>query len=373
MLFPELIGEEIYDEFDTQGAHGDPYEVPPILVQDDDGAIVAATATSVSRPPSIKAGHGHALNVHMPTALKGLGFFRPRSAPPIPPPQTSSELEPKLTAGEAKSLRIEDNRKSLDATSSPPIQMPKPVKSTGRGPPSIILEQHSSVSSSDSGVNASLAFPAGVKLKDDTAKLTTDPKTKSTSSPTATSSETVPEGYDTPSSIPGLLVTNAPVVAQSRSASPGPATLEAILLDRKRRLAASQKEVQTQAHPNSPGGSPAPSTSPTPAPQVIPGTNVKDFAHALPGVGPVMGAPVPAPPVGAGVAATAAGPPASGVAPPSLAASRAVSTKGTRFKSSPLGGGDRQSVVVAEKVGAAYSPGTTSPGEAPLSKPKDEI
>ena len=75
----ELIGEEIYDEFDQQGAHGDPYKVPPI--QDEklrDPVTGVEAATSKTAP---------ILPVHMPTALRGFGgfgFLKSRSTPPVP-------------------------------------------------------------------------------------------------------------------------------------------------------------------------------------------------------------------------------------------------------------------------------------------------
>jgi metal transporter CNNM len=72
----ELIGEEIYDEFDQQGARGDPYEVPP--VQEEKHHDPAPPGTEVSAPKASPP------PVHMPTALRGFNFLRSRSAPPVP-------------------------------------------------------------------------------------------------------------------------------------------------------------------------------------------------------------------------------------------------------------------------------------------------
>ncbi|KAG6824408.1 hypothetical protein H0H92_006953, partial [Tricholoma furcatifolium] len=94
----ELIGEEIYNKFDPQGARGDPYQVPPetkVEFTTSTGAIAAptaapATATApiepatalVPEPPTIVK----PASLYMPTALKNLtglslsGFLRPKSS-----------------------------------------------------------------------------------------------------------------------------------------------------------------------------------------------------------------------------------------------------------------------------------------------------
>ena len=73
----ELIGEEIYDEFDPQGAQGDPYEVPP-QVQDSVKVPESIAATPPEQPIAPSP---------IPASLRGLGhlgFLRSRSAPPVP-------------------------------------------------------------------------------------------------------------------------------------------------------------------------------------------------------------------------------------------------------------------------------------------------
>ncbi|KAG6899096.1 hypothetical protein C0993_000940, partial [Termitomyces sp. T159_Od127] len=80
-VLEELIGEEIYDEFDPQGARGDPYQVPPKVesappVYEPEPVYAAPNAKPATLAPLL-----------MPTALKSLsslGFLRSRSAPPVP-------------------------------------------------------------------------------------------------------------------------------------------------------------------------------------------------------------------------------------------------------------------------------------------------
>lgn len=70
-FFEELIGEEIYDEFDAEGAHGDPYHIdaqgPPALMAQRDAADVPLLEKLT---PRISRG------------LRKLSFLRSRSAPP---------------------------------------------------------------------------------------------------------------------------------------------------------------------------------------------------------------------------------------------------------------------------------------------------
>jgi metal transporter CNNM len=114
-----------------------------------------------------------------------------------------------------------------------------------------------------------------------------------------------------PSPVAGLnplgLAASVPHVGAnvSRSVSPAP-SLEAILLDRKRRLGAAASA------PSGTLGTPATSTAAVNVPSV-----------------------------------TVIGP---GGVPPGAARNVPAAVKGTRFKSSPLGGGERIGVVVAEQV-----------------------
>ncbi|KAG6841651.1 hypothetical protein C0991_008636 [Blastosporella zonata] len=86
-VLEELIGEEIYDEFDPQGARGDPYQVPPKTEPTATLAVPEPAHTAVAKPPTTTP-------LYMPTALKslgGLGFLRSRSAPPVPRDQDTDD------------------------------------------------------------------------------------------------------------------------------------------------------------------------------------------------------------------------------------------------------------------------------------------
>ncbi|KAF9260987.1 DUF21-domain-containing protein [Marasmius fiardii PR-910] len=87
-VLEELIGEEIYDEFDSQGARGDPYEVPQApVVQQSKQETSPPTEALATPTPTIP----HQKPVLKPLSLKSFGFLRSRSAPPsprdsVPPP-----------------------------------------------------------------------------------------------------------------------------------------------------------------------------------------------------------------------------------------------------------------------------------------------
>ncbi|KAJ6541667.1 hypothetical protein B0H19DRAFT_1174110 [Mycena capillaripes] len=253
-VLEELIGEEIYDEFDPQGAHGDPYIAPS-----------STSGTTLNPPPKAPT------PVLKPLSLKGLNFLRSRSAPPTP-------REPNANA----TLPAVGDR----ATESPAVLDHTPAAADGASPdtvPIVVIERN-------------------------------------TPSPTPSLTPTVPdEQPDVKKPVPisanpiGLAVSlphvgaGAGIGNVSRSVSPAP-SLEAILLERKRRLGAA-----TTAPPGA-VSSPAMSTAS----------------------------------VNLSVPAGAAGGPAGVGAARSVPAS--VGVKGTRFKSSPLGGGERMGVVVAEQV-----------------------
>ncbi|KAJ7084731.1 hypothetical protein C8R43DRAFT_1244992 [Mycena crocata] len=258
-VLEELIGEEIYDEFDPQGAHGDPY-VPPVRIE------VAPPPTPADVPPA-----GPSVTLKPPTpalkplSLKGLSFLRSRSAPPTPREQTMN-LVPATNAGRA--------------TESPALMSHPPQ---GADAENTMPETH-------------IAQPIPAVIIQ-----------RNTPSPTPSLTPTVP---DEPSPAPvdvkkpvpvnalGLAASLPHVGNVSRSVSPAP-SLEAILRDRKRRLGA----VATA--PAGSIGAPATSTASVNLPVVNPGVSARVTPAAV---------------------------------------------KGTRFKSSPLGGGERTGVVVAEQV-----------------------
>ncbi|KAJ7511808.1 hypothetical protein B0H11DRAFT_1844761 [Mycena galericulata] len=235
-VLEELIGEEIYDEFDPQGAHGDPYvppEVVPVTVVPE---VVPAAPSGTPKAPT---------PVLKPLSLKGLNFLRSRSAPPTPREQP--------LAGAAAA--------AADARAAQAI-------------PTVVVERNT---------------PSPTPSLTPTVPDEPAPEVKK---PVPVAAN--PAGLT--ASLPHVGVGHA-----SRSVSPAP-SLEAILLDRKRRL---------------------------------------------------------------GAAATAP----SGTLGASATSSPAVNAAGTRFKSSPLGGGERTGVVVAEQV---KKMGTAGGGEGRIAGEKDK-
>ncbi|KAK7467311.1 hypothetical protein VKT23_004368 [Stygiomarasmius scandens] len=219
-ILEELIGEEIYDEFDAQGAHGDPY-VP----SQSQGQEKPITPMTTEAPPPLPATPKPTLK---PLSLKGLNFLRSRSAPPSPRDATAKDTIPdalhelKVSNDTGERALIPRTYSSSDLEGMRPaspvmsgrntegMEMDVPVnrqRMTGRGPPSIIVEQHSSTSDPSPNdkplQHVELKAPTPivapiprVTIAQPTAKLSGDPS--------------------------------------SRSASPAP-SLEAILMDRKRR------------------------------------------------------------------------------------------------------------------------------------------
>ena len=308
----ELIGEEIYDEFDTQGAHGDPYEVPPIQTQEHEGD---SKATNISyTPPTSQLPVNHRpsnpfsshLTAQMPTLLKGLGLVRTRSAPPVP----RGEGEKPAIGGE-KVARFADDYKQERTPQG--IQMPKPIRSSGRNPPSVILEQYSSISSSDSGVAAALGpTPIDIPMLGKNPAALVQTLGANIPPPAGTVLGYSPSLNPAHAVAASALQNGDPSGANAASPSPPPVpALEAILLDRKRRLAAVSGGTGTR--PSSSG-----STSTTASMSV---------SQSKEGVVPVL--------------------------PGSPKSVHGVSAKGTRFKSSPLGGAERAGVVIAERIKAS--------------------
>jgi metal transporter CNNM len=352
----ELIGEEIYDEFDDQGAHGDPYEVPPAIQPAEQDQVDAGThhTTETSRPSSVNQrstpggsnhGHGQKIASQLPTALKGIGFFRTRSAPPVPRDADDADVLATNAVPAPyveKTVRISESanqeRRPASAGAGTGIWMPRPIRGIGRPAPSIILEQHSTVSSSDSGVGAALqpvpiAQPTPVKATLAPAPSAGDAR------------QGVGAGVVSGMGLSGS-AGNTPKIP-SRTASPAPSTptpaLEAVLLDRKRRLAAA--------------GVHSASSTPGIVHVASQANNAGAIASPAPGAGGGVGGLSLSIPMSLS-ASKEASPTASSAASVGGAGAvvkGATPAKGTRFKSSPLGGGERAGVVVAEQVNAAYS------------------
>ncbi|KAK7063624.1 CNNM transmembrane domain-containing protein [Favolaschia claudopus] len=273
-VLEELIGEEIYDEFDSEGAHGDPY-VPPVEAVSSSTADAQPVSAVEPQVPVIKT----PTPILKPLSLKGLNFLRSRSAPPTPREPNAKDVLP--VAANAEGAATVAAGQADDTTNAGPITIPVPT---------VIIE-------------------------------------RDTPSPTPSLTPTVPDEPHTaaimdvkkPSPMYATASPNPVAMAASlgnvsRSASPAP-SLEAILLDRKRRLGAAATAPSTV-------GSPAMSTASVNAPMVV---------------------------VSGGT------PSGSAVSVPRIAI---PVVKGTRFKSSPLGGGERIGVVVAEQVKEQMGAGT---------------
>ncbi|KAG6886863.1 hypothetical protein C0995_003873 [Termitomyces sp. Mi166 len=116
---PELIGEEIYDEFDPQGARGDPYHLPPPTpVSVPVSAPAPASSVHVQpepvHAPTAKPGLAP---LHVPTALKSLGslgFLRSRSAPPVPRDQEGAGTGAGAGAGDDEREREREREKERE-------------------------------------------------------------------------------------------------------------------------------------------------------------------------------------------------------------------------------------------------------------------
>ncbi|RXW20056.1 hypothetical protein EST38_g5808 [Candolleomyces aberdarensis] len=265
-VLEELIGEEIYDEFDAQGAHGDLYQIPSTISEKEDSA---------TSPPPTSA--EHEVNKGMGLNLKGLGFLmRARSAPPARRDQQNIKRSRPPTA---TATATDEDPVNLSVV--PHLTDEKAVDlltTTSSGTPPH-LEGHYIVEPETTG---------GRPLVAGSAPATRAP------SPCGVGSYKAPAGSLT------AVTQQRHSAAQSRSNSPAP-SLEAVLLERKRRLAA------TAVTTNS---------------------------------------------VGAATASSAAAAPGHGAVASGIAAPRAVhATRGIAFKSSPLSLGIDQRERADQVVG----------------------
>jgi len=206
--------------------------------------------------------------------------------------------------------------------------MPKPIKGTGRYPPSVILEQHSTISSyeSNSAFLPCEAVPTTVTSVEGKG-LVLPPAYQSVPSVMATT----PAAARLMPSAPYLGSQVSPPILTS---APPALSLEAILLERKRRLTTTSSNVSnssTPVHFGPPSNPTCVPPSPVPSGSSLGFVN-KDFG--------VSGGPA--------VFSTGGGSGATLIS----RGMHSSSGKGTMFKSSPLGGGDRVGVV-AERLKAA--------------------
>jgi metal transporter CNNM len=301
----ELIGEEIYDEFDQEGAYGDrvPYESTTDTRDGDVGDpedpyhLLSITNQRVLSDSISWNDQTKSPVTELPTSLKGLEFFRTRSAPPVPREMgTEKYVRDDKVTGRGRDKMDDEQDSTARGRDPTAIQMPKPIKGTGRYPPSVILEQHSTISSYDSTGPTIISVEAkGLTVPPSTHQ---DPPSLVVTAPAPT--RLAPPA---PSSRPQTALST-----QTMSTLP---TLEAILLERKRRASYatnSSSPVPSGPHINPPLISTRPASL--------------GLIHSVPG---------------------------NPVAPLRVHSSG----KGARFKSSPLGGGDRAGVVVTEQLKAA--------------------
>lgn len=260
-----MIGEEIYDEFDFEAANG------------TISSFVPSELASAKKPPETETYLGVVPQINdvfatrspVPRSLntRGLGFLRSTSAPPSP-----------RTRG-----------KTIPSEFFVPIQAAQ--RNTSEGP------------SAANPTTATIGSPGITKTAPSDepkakGEITKEPASENVSDPNIIRPAPLKMRPVSSSGTASALVSSM-TPAASRSASPAP-SLEAILLDRKRRLAAAAAA----------GKDAGPMIAPS-----IPGTSESHDARV-----PVLRAPT-------------------------------MSPKGTsKFKSSPLGGGEQTRVTIAEKV-----------------------
>ncbi|KZT30314.1 DUF21-domain-containing protein [Neolentinus lepideus HHB14362 ss-1] len=267
-VLEELIGEEIYDEFDPQGGH--------VVSYDPSGSVRSADRSTLKKQASAPDLSGRPVNkpttgtasprskaisttpilrpIAIPAAIKGFNFLRSRSAPPTPrdniDEQAASRSSPPPAVPPLSDI--------------PAIELEKPLnEKEEHAGPRIVVESPEMFSTH-----------ASPEETEKIPTVTAGQVSKSTSPPPTPASVAADHGI-------------------GRSASPAP-LLEAVLLDRKRRMAAG-------------------SVSPP-------------LVGARPQVGPVD----PSPWI-ARVATPTGG-------------------KGSRFKSSPLSGGENSGIAVLERA-----------------------
>lgn len=259
-VLEELIGEEIYDEFDQDGAGGSissyvPIERPPLLKLHGE-SLPDLHSTAAQPIEAVKpAPTGPVMR---PLSLKSFGFLRSRSEPPTPRETDEvSTVQPVSTTSPLFSINDSVKDQVTPETVVPVIQTLEALAAMD--------EPQDMLQSAKTANNAS-----------------TSPE-DSLSAPNFTLKKRYVSSAGIATSVPGSV--SAP---GTRSSSPAP-SLEAILLERKRRL-----------------------------------TAARESGMSLPSV------PVP-----------------SEVRSPRVPK---VSFKAGKFKSSPLTGGERSRIVVADQV-----------------------
>ena len=153
-----MIGEEIYDEFDQQGAHGDPYKVPPIQDEKLRNPISSVEATTSKTAPI--------LPVHMPTALRGLGgfgFLRSRSTPPVPGEESDvrDEVYAPGFVYDLESDKPVGASRTLQTQSPPSVEVPE--LAMGQAPTTVV--QKDNLFNQAPGETTPMTLPAVVGIE----------------------------------------------------------------------------------------------------------------------------------------------------------------------------------------------------------------
>ncbi|KAG0708522.1 hypothetical protein DFH29DRAFT_1075467 [Suillus ampliporus] len=258
-VLEELIGEEIYDEFDQEGAGGTissyvPVEHPPLSKLYGESLPDLPSTVTQPNEASKPAPSGSTLR---PLSLKGFGFLRSRSEPPTP-----READQVSIVQPVPKIAFSPNDDSIKEQVTPETVFQTLEATTATDQLQDILQPARTTNN--------------VSTLPEDALPARNPTLKKTSVSSAGIAASVPVSVSAPG---------------TRCSSPAP-SLEAILLERKRRL-----------------------------------TAAKELGISTP--------PVPSP---------------SDVRSPALLRVPTVSIKGGKFKSSPLTGGERSRVVVAEEV-----------------------
>ncbi|RDB21713.1 hypothetical protein Hypma_011126 [Hypsizygus marmoreus] len=208
-VLEELIGEEIYDEFDPQGARGDPYQVPPAAHDMKPQESVVPTndeLTTASKSPAMNT-------IYMPIALRGLGglgFLRSRSAPPIPRDQdTPMNVDEKH--GDSETFDAQDEGRNIASTDHTHL-----ITASGQGP-----------NAERSAIATAIPMPAPSSLQELVAVSDTN--------------------FGTGDNPPAPTISSPFASPISRGGSPGPVPLEAVLLDRKRRILGTTSSTSSAA------------------------------------------------------------------------------------------------------------------------------
>lgn len=147
--FPELIGEEIYDEFDSDGAHhGGVNSYDPVALAAAEKEHKATSSPVV--PSHTPSGTHTPTDSPRPNALKNLSFLRPRSTPPRPVTAPPGDLPTVIVHGAA-------DEKEKEVTDAATKKHEGPLPDTKTKLEAILLDRQRRL-----GVNPPAGAPAAV-------------------------------------------------------------------------------------------------------------------------------------------------------------------------------------------------------------------